>query len=66
MRETARSTVQEITDLVSDALAYSVVKTLPDTHLHIGRPDPFSSPSRLPLQIYSAIAALADVTHSEL
>ncbi|KAF9506942.1 hypothetical protein BS47DRAFT_1352285 [Hydnum rufescens UP504] len=65
MRETVRSTVTEMTDLVSDALAYSVVKTLPDTHLYIGvRP---MIPSRLRHVSHSKfIAALADVTHSEL
>ncbi|KAF9504746.1 hypothetical protein BS47DRAFT_1354810 [Hydnum rufescens UP504] len=65
MRETARNTVTEMTDLVSDALAYSVVKTLPDTHLYIGvRP---MIPSRLHHVSHSKfIAALADVTHSEL
>ncbi|KAF9518232.1 hypothetical protein BS47DRAFT_329024 [Hydnum rufescens UP504] len=35
IRETARGTVKEMTDLVNNALAYSVVKTLPDTHIHI-------------------------------
>jgi hypothetical protein len=45
MRETARKTVGEMTDLVSDALAYSVVETLPDTHLHIGLRHMVSSPN---------------------
>ncbi|KAF9520792.1 hypothetical protein BS47DRAFT_1386968 [Hydnum rufescens UP504] len=35
IRDTGRNTVMELTDLANDALAYSVVKTLPDSHLHI-------------------------------
>jgi len=65
IRDTARGTLKEMTDLVSDALAYSVVKTLPDTHLHIDVRD--MVPSRLRyVSNPKFIAGLADVTQSEL
>ncbi|KAF9517126.1 hypothetical protein BS47DRAFT_1340156 [Hydnum rufescens UP504] len=63
--DSARAALNEMTDLVSDALAYSVVKTLPDTHLHIAWGN--TLPSRLHHVSNSKfIAALADVTHSDL
>ncbi|KAF9503520.1 hypothetical protein BS47DRAFT_1402317 [Hydnum rufescens UP504] len=65
IRETARGTVKEMTDLVNNALAYSVVKTLPDTHIHIAWG--YTVPSRLHHASNSKfIAGLADLAHSEL
>ncbi|KAF9503226.1 hypothetical protein BS47DRAFT_1402607 [Hydnum rufescens UP504] len=60
MRDTARATIEEMTDLVGDVLAYSVLNILPDAHLHIGVP-------RLRhMSNTKFIATLVDVTHSEL
>ncbi|KAF9520793.1 hypothetical protein BS47DRAFT_1481162 [Hydnum rufescens UP504] len=65
IRDTGRNTVMELTDLANDALAYSVVKTLPDTHLHIDVRDML--PCRLRHVSGSKfMAGLADTTQSEL
>ncbi|KAF9506879.1 hypothetical protein BS47DRAFT_1367043 [Hydnum rufescens UP504] len=64
MRDAAQRAVNEMTDLVSNALAYSVVETLPDTPLHIGVRD--MVPSRLRRGSDAKfIAGLAHRTHSE-
>ncbi|KAF9518233.1 hypothetical protein BS47DRAFT_1338505 [Hydnum rufescens UP504] len=54
MRDTSRGSIKEMADLVNDALAYSVVKTLPDTHIHIAWGYTVPSPG------------LADLADSEL
>ncbi|KAF9509013.1 hypothetical protein BS47DRAFT_1397279 [Hydnum rufescens UP504] len=63
IRDTARGTANEMTDLVNDALAYAVVKSLPDTHIHIA----YQVSLRVRRGSNSKfVAALADVAHSEL
>jgi len=63
MRETARGTINAMSSLANDALAYSVVNTLPDTHLRIAVRK--MVPSRLPRVFKSkSVAGLAGVTHS--
>ncbi|KAF9515203.1 hypothetical protein BS47DRAFT_1391740 [Hydnum rufescens UP504] len=65
MRETVRGTVKEMEDIVSNELANSVVKTLPDTLIHIAWGH--TVPSRLRRASNSKfIAGLADLAHSEL
>jgi len=61
MRETARGTINAMSSLANDALAYSVVNTLPDTHLRIAVRNTVPSRLRRVLK-FKSIAGLANVT----
>ncbi|KAF9505437.1 hypothetical protein BS47DRAFT_1489826 [Hydnum rufescens UP504] len=64
IRDACRITLKELTDLTNNALVYSVIKTLPDSHLQI---DVRDTGSRLRHMSRSKfIPGLADITQFEL